>query len=687
MVDRDGVSHDENICSVFEAASFFVTTLSILSVLLIAIDQYFAVVDPLHYRARINKCNCDILIIAVWLVSSTFCLLAFLNPAPQSLWLSCSKLHSLVRNVTLESNSSTLQGIPPITVESKNYHTINGLILSSAQEQLNNKLSRVDVASIADNKTLHENIIENLTLLVTNSDACRLKFAFLYAMCYSTFIYLLPFLAITWIYIKINSAARANLKRTRRTGSRPRLLSSDFSEDYLFLKQEASVEDFQRLPKMSSLSSIEEATETSMNTALCNNDSIDLRETDNVEMPCVIFTVGSNEVDDCELSLPDNNAKDMSQVPITSVNPRFVDYEIFIPKDEIESNYSNGSNEQEHVVKSGIINLKTLRNTDDEVKSLVGTIGYHENNDTNEALYLKCEVNETKVLLNEKIDELMPIYITRNVDDIEKNQINNKSELSSSIENYKPASNVTELINESDILCTASFHQQDYSVRNFEANCDTKSKFIVNDSIVSSHSHSHETCLRRTSSIRSTLSYINSIKHKFSTGSFFKCKAETRAAKVSALVIVMGFICWTPSIAVLLMRHLTRQQVPHKYEIWSIHLFVMTAYVSPLLFGYRSKRIKRELRRFFCFWRELSYKNNRSLMAKKVLKRRGSTGFAQAEVDKKFVHSGTYPKHKFFKDNENFVHFSETNTVAAATRSSFSSGSSTQASNISTDDS
>lgn len=147
-------------CMLSEAATALVTTSSVLSVLLIAVDQYFAVVDPLRYRTRIDKLKCALLILFVWSFCSLFGLLAAFNPNPRSAWKICS---------------------------------------GSAFPE----------------------------------DDTYLTYGLLYALAYTLFAYLVPFIGVCWVYVRIYTAARKNSERTRRTGSRPMLSSGSFCEDHL----------------------------------------------------------------------------------------------------------------------------------------------------------------------------------------------------------------------------------------------------------------------------------------------------------------------------------------------------------------------------------------------------------------------------------------------------------------------
>lgn len=102
-------------------------------------------------------------------------------------------------------------------------------------------------------------------------------------------------------------------------------------------------------------------------------------------------------------------------------------------------------------------------------------------------------------------------------------------------------------------------------------------------------------------SLRSTSSFIiNSLRSRISNASMFKYREETRAARISALVIVMGLVCWCPySLVSLLSSPVIGIQVPHHLSKVSITLLALTTVISPLLFAHRNRRIQRDLRKLF----------------------------------------------------------------------------------------
>ncbi|KAI4454948.1 g protein-coupled receptor [Holotrichia oblita] len=92
---------------------------------------------------------------------------------------------------------------------------------------------------------------------------------------------------------------------------------------------------------------------------------------------------------------------------------------------------------------------------------------------------------------------------------------------------------------------------------------------------------------------------IVSLKCRISNASVFKYREETRAAKISLLVIFMVLICYTPyGLAVLLNTDLYKPKMPRFFNYIALVLLVISNTISPFLFAYRSRRIQRELLKF-----------------------------------------------------------------------------------------
>ena len=68
--DAVGYSEISNVvCSVFTVVLVVSSSASMYSQLLIGVDQYLAVTEPLHYHRKINKSRCRFLCVASWLFS------------------------------------------------------------------------------------------------------------------------------------------------------------------------------------------------------------------------------------------------------------------------------------------------------------------------------------------------------------------------------------------------------------------------------------------------------------------------------------------------------------------------------------------------------------------------------------------------------------------------------------------
>ncbi|KAF7414158.1 hypothetical protein HZH68_002647 [Vespula germanica] len=706
----------ESICAISEGATALMTTSSVLSVFLIAIDQYFAVVDPLRYRAKVDKLKSGILIISVWLISSIFALLAFLNPNPRSLWLSCN-LQSISTTYLSRNSSINLQS-----------NSSFGIIKNNTADIETEWIEFVDYAPNESSMT----------------------YGTIYTVVHSIFAYLLPFTCVCWIYVKIYSAAHRNSERTRRTGSRPILSSASFCEDQKSQQQQHQqvdnfVEDFRRIPKISSLSSIDETSETtqpagsqvprgrSFSSAL-DIHSTNLPSTNEASSSgTVVFTVGP-DTDECSHHEEnEKNISNKSNLPISTQKAEFME------KDEITTQLYLDPTKYD-LVKSRFLDRPDQRRKlshnlmYDQMLLQEGTRGSWLNNDgitdlrnsdteedfssehfrpaiedeacrQQKPIYLSpYSTYETALNRNEEKDgtEVDGIYTTQSLRINEtfvrtKDRGNteesdrNKFERSTNRKHYDGLPSdfeITEVIVDNcDVFNVENTGKPTEIVMN-GANTETSACLLT--PIVTITPAPNKSTLHRVASVKSTSSYINSLKYRISNGSLFRYREETRAARISALVIVMGLICWSPYEILLLLKNLppyNDRRIAHEYDVTALCFLVLAAYVSPLLFGYRSKRVKRELRKFFCFKKELSYKNNRSLMAKKVLKRRHSNTFSNMELENRYnIFNCVYGRNRWPKEKVQFVQVPDTALAVETCRSSFSSGASTQISSTSTDD-
>ena len=109
------------------------------------------------------------------------------------------------------------------------------------------------------------------------------------------------------------------------------------------------------------------------------------------------------------------------------------------------------------------------------------------------------------------------------------------------------------------------------------------------------------TKVTRASSERSP-NFITSIKHKISNASVFKYREETRAAKVSVLVIFLVLFCYVPyGVTLVLNSGLVDVATSPWFNFHTLLLLVLSNVISPFLFGYRNKRVKREIGKVFGF--------------------------------------------------------------------------------------
>lgn len=703
-----------SICAISEGAVAIVTTSSVFSVLLIAVDQYFAVVDPLRYRARVDKLKSGILIISTWFISIIFGLLAFFNPNPQSFWQSC-----ISRNKNLSSNIS-FDFLTESTVLDNNTGRFNVNGISEIVETV--KSIRLDS---------NMDLIENSTTVIFDTlTSDTITYGFVYAIVYSIFAYFIPFVAVCWIYVSIYVAAHRNSERTRKSGSRPILSSSSFTEDQngparLQRLQADTIEDFRKLPKISSLSSIDETSETMQPTGQLSrrrsfSSSMDIEESsppleEKTSSLGIVFTVDLQRVEVTQFTNGEENCKN-DNLYSDLVIEKNID-ENKCREQDLQSEKNNRSSkdlkENEQVSDNWMsrgLDVEESNEPENEARfDYFDNLNVHDkkfslalcDNNSLKSLKITQIVEEEGHLNNEVkqnelkvIDEISDRKEERilQVDDDSTSQLSNQgdSEISPSPSEVRPNRRLSTFFNTDTLQNTCEDGTKTEKDNNGSNVIIESSSCLLTPIVTITPAPSKNDSLHRVSSVKSTSSYINSLKDRISNGSIFRHREETRAARISALVIVMGLTCWSPYVILLVMKNLPRytdQHLSHKYDVLASSFLILAAYISPLLFGYRSKRVKRELRRFFCFRRELSYKNNRSLMAKKVLKRRHSSNLSHFEVDHKYnIFNCMYGRNRWPKEKVQFVQVPDTALVVETCRSSFSSGASTQISSTSTEE-
>lgn len=742
------LSTSGNSCAISEGATALVTTSSVLSVLLIAIDQYFAVVDPLRYRARVDKLKSGVLIGSVWLVSVIFGLIAALNPNPRSLWLSCTTAtlpdNSSFREYAAFNASSTMES----PVDSAFAFFGNDTFAKEEEQEEEEEEIEVVTSTLLE-ETESVRMDRKFGLLDTNSTVVfpsrsindYVTYGLIYVIMHSVFAYLLPFAGICWIYISIYSAAHRNSERTRRTGSRPILSSPSFCEDsYGVTRPQHQVadvfpEEFRRIPKISSLSSIDETSETAHSanqtsrrrSFSSSSDATQSRPSDeNTSHSAVVFTVGLQPV---KISPPHGQDSDNDLTEAAGLQTDYLEDDHGVSSHDVRNELQDADASQrrrsslhDSVVEIGesgsgwIAGGSSDSESEDErryayfdtlkVPSTVRKVADRRSSD----YFLSLAVCETTPEQESREDAVDARY-----DSSDRNRSQDRTDRQANEEESSIAINMTAVERVQDETPNSSGNLESKRSRRSirrssrsgvsESNGDPRA---ITRNTEGSNNLEPSSCLltpivtitpapgkspgtlHRVASIRSTSSYINSLKYRISNGSLFRYREETRAARISALVIVMGLICWSPYVLLSVIKNLPQyadHEFPHKYDVLALSFLILAAYASPLLFGYRSRRVKRELRKFFCFRRELSYKNNRSLMAKKVLKRRHSSTLSHLEMDHRYnIFNCVYGRSRWPKEKVQFVQVPDTALAVETCRSSFSSGASTQISSTSTEE-
>ncbi|XP_030572037.1 uncharacterized protein LOC115770767 [Drosophila novamexicana] len=96
------------------------------------------------------------------------------------------------------------------------------------------------------------------------------------------------------------------------------------------------------------------------------------------------------------------------------------------------------------------------------------------------------------------------------------------------------------------------------------------------------------------------LSYMSSLRHRLSNASsLFKYREESRAARISILVVVMFVVSYLPfGLLVLLQSRLSAANFTGSTQL-AIFMILLANLSSPFIFAYRNKRVRRGVKRLF----------------------------------------------------------------------------------------
>lgn len=94
------------------------------------------------------------------------------------------------------------------------------------------------------------------------------------------------------------------------------------------------------------------------------------------------------------------------------------------------------------------------------------------------------------------------------------------------------------------------------------------------------------------------LSYISSLRHRLSNASsLFKYREESRAARISILVVIMFVISYIPFGLLVLTEGHNFFLSTYQQTVLAIFFVVLANIISPLIFAYRNKRVRRGIKR------------------------------------------------------------------------------------------
>lgn len=179
LIDVSVYSHatvDYAVCVAGQAVTTLVTTGSISAALVIAVDQYCAVMAPLHYHRRVTKAKAWLLLAGQWILAIAMAAFSLPDSSGKYFWKGCA------------SSSRRVQFIPALSTDDV-----------TDDEELNVTTVAPPVNGTAGSAPSGPEVWT--TLFVSSSVFC----------------YVVPLALLTWMYLRIYSAAHRNSQRTRRT--------------------------------------------------------------------------------------------------------------------------------------------------------------------------------------------------------------------------------------------------------------------------------------------------------------------------------------------------------------------------------------------------------------------------------------------------------------------------------------
>ncbi|XP_065580713.1 probable G-protein coupled receptor No18 isoform X2 [Artemia franciscana] len=90
------------MCSVGQFFASFVSTGSMVAALLIGLDQYFAVMDPLHYHSKITKARAYAMLVGKWVVSAVLAGFAVPDLTGKEMWKGCADIYDNIDIVSFQ---------------------------------------------------------------------------------------------------------------------------------------------------------------------------------------------------------------------------------------------------------------------------------------------------------------------------------------------------------------------------------------------------------------------------------------------------------------------------------------------------------------------------------------------------------------------------------------------------------
>ncbi|XP_055375047.1 probable cyclin-dependent serine/threonine-protein kinase DDB_G0292550 [Condylostylus longicornis] len=539
-----------------------VAALGALSVLLIVGDTWCAVTDPLRYHSRISGLKAWLLIAIIWFFSILFGIL------------------SALRETTLTSETILR---PKLKIHNNdNINDDNQNDTEIVNTEIYTTISTYLDGDFIENTTFHRK--DGLTFEMIMFGHENL-YNMIFSCIYFIVIILTPFILVCCMYWRIFSEARENGLRMRQNGSSP-LLQSALNLAHHNNNMNQNKNHHYTHTKSNSHNHICINPLHSFNASTLHLNKDDYKMDEGLQMRIDHFNDDDN-----------TTAKPSLLISGAVLNNNTSDNRNSISSNNNNNHNSSNNDSTEHSNRSSVSPDKS-NNKDKNQNNILLTLSkandeLKRNYSTRQLALLDLDENEFEIGSN-------------GINKIASNQLNRFASIrqvhsTPNLQKYNKENNESD-DSLSDIDLNTNFNSIRHKNLNIIHNTNNV-RHPFNRTQSSTHCN-HQHALQLPPNIHQNtstkaLSYMTSIRHRLSNASsLFKYREESRAARISILVVIMFLVSYLPYGILVLLQGRIFSLSNHATQL-AVFVVLLGNLSSPIIFAYRNKRVRRGVKRLF----------------------------------------------------------------------------------------